>query len=568
MKRVSLFLFCLLFNVCNVLIAKTLAFPGAEGFGRYASGGRGGHVITVTSLEDYTSAEEPIEGTLRWALNQYVHQEEIDGKTITVYEPLTIVFNVAGNLFLKEDLKVKRDNLTIAGQTAPGDGICIVGHSMEFNGATGGEMWYWGPRRKNIIVRYMRFRPTIPDETYVTYGTDVENYENVIFDHCTMTWANEEVLAIYDTKYTTVQWCIAAEGLYKANHKKGTRSYCGVWGGQFASYHHNLIAHNDSRNIRFDGARAHDTVAVVDFHNNVVYNWGSNNSGYGLEVEIKVPDVTRNELNMINNYYKHGPATGYKAGTAAKYNDKINRFVRIDQDTASWLAGYQSKHYIEGNYMTNYDDITADNWWCGVQFNTGSVNDTARLKSYFRAATPSPEVAEVIEGTVQTAEDAFLSVLDGVGACAPRRDWQDARIVNETRTGTAIGQGSKKKDGIIDDPQVVGGWPLLQGDPYIDTDGDGIPDAWELENGLNPADAADGAVITESGYSNLELYINSIEPDFTRMPQVEDETLRREETAVDNIQSVRQNSRLVMINGVVMVEKDGELYTIQGQQIR
>ena len=207
------------------------AFPGAEGFGRYAQGGRGGKVVTVTRLDDYTSKETPIEGTLRWALEQYKHTEEIEGKTITVYEPLTIVFNVAGNIRLKEELKVKRDYLTIAGQSAPGSGNCITGRSMTFNGATGGELWYYGPRRKHLIVRYLRFRPSVPeDQSYVSYGTDVENYEDVIFDHCTMTWANEECLAIYDTHNTTVQYCIAAEGLYQANHKKGTRSYCGVWG--------------------------------------------------------------------------------------------------------------------------------------------------------------------------------------------------------------------------------------------------------------------------------------------------------------------------------------------------
>ncbi len=559
MKRIII---VFLLGIFSYASAQTLAFPEAEGFGRFASGGRGGKVVTVTTLEDYTSKEEPIEGSLRWALAQHVTQQEIDGKTVTIYEPLTIVFNVAGSIKLREDLKVKRDNLTIAGQTAPGDGICISGHSMTFNGATAGEMWYWGPRRKNLIIRYLRFRPTIPtDQSYVTYGTDVENYENVIFDHCTMTWANEECLAIYDTRMTTVQWCIAAEGLYFANHKKGYRSYCGVWGGQFASYHHNLIAHNDSRNIRFNGARAHDTIAVVDFHNNVVYNWGSNNSGYGLEVEVKVPDVTRNELNMVGNYYKHGPASGYN-NKAASPTNKVNRIVRIDQDTVSWYNGYQSRHYIEDNYLSNYPEITADNWWCGVQFN---YSDTTLMKTLFRASNISAEVSELLEGKLQTAEEAFQSVLAGVGACAPRRDWQDARIVEETRNGTASGKGSKNKDGIIDDPQAVGGWPLLQGEPYTDTDLDGIPDSWETEHGLDPEDATDGALITESGYSNLELYINSIPQNFEEMQKIADESFI---TALETIKNSGFNGKIRLQNGIFVIENQGVKISLNGQIIK
>ncbi|MBR1809041.1 MAG: pectate lyase [Paludibacteraceae bacterium] len=560
-------LIAVLLVYCGVICAQTPAFPGAEGFGRYAVGGRGGKVITVTSLDDYTSAETPIEGTLRWALGQYVSQETIDGKTVTVYEPLTIVFNVAGNIVLKEDLKVKRDYLTIAGQTAPGDGICICGHSMTFNGATGGEMWHWGPRRHDVIIRYLRFRPVPPpsaDNKYALYGTDIENYENVILDHCTMTWANEECLAIYDTKNTTVQWCIAAEGLYSANHPKGNRSYCGVWGGQFASYHHNLIAHNDSRNIRFNGARAHDTVAVVEFRNNVVYNWGSNNSGYGLETEIQVEGVTRNELNMFCNYYKHGPASGYNNKAAGPTN-KVNRLVRIDQTKESVDAGFAGRHYIADNYLSNYPDVTADNWWCGVQFN--NYKDTALAKSIFRSADYSPEVQAILPAETETAEEAFLSVLSGAGACAPRRDWQDARIVEETRTGTASGKRTRQADGIINHPSAVGGWPLLQGEPYTDTDLDGIPDSWETEHGLDPEDATDGAKITESGYSNLELYINSIPQDFSPMNPIADETLIPQEAAVEDIIIHDQDGKLLMRDGIILLQKDGKTYTFRGEEV-
>ncbi len=302
-----------------------IAFPGAEGFGKYAVGGRGGKVVAVTNLDDYKSTDTPISGSLRWALDQYVSTDSVDRvytaagggdsivkKAVTVYTPLTIVFKVSGTIWLKEDLKVKRDSLTIAGQTAPGDGICIAGRSVLFNGATGGEMFYWGPRRRELVVRYIRFRPGIPRDnsgnptnSFVTYGADMENYENVIFDHCSISWANEECLATYDTKNVTVQWCMITEGLECAYHPKGLRAYCGVWGGQYASYHHNLIAHNVSRTVRFNGSKSHDTIAVIDYRNNVIYNWGNSDAVYTDSIEIP---GGRSEINMINNYYKKGPA--------------------------------------------------------------------------------------------------------------------------------------------------------------------------------------------------------------------------------------------------------------------
>ncbi|MBQ8099693.1 MAG: hypothetical protein IJ169_00200 [Paludibacteraceae bacterium] len=545
------------------------AFPGAEGFGRYAQGGRGGKVVTVTRLDDYTSKETPIEGTLRWALEQYKHTEEIEGKTITVYEPLTIVFNVAGNIRLKEELKVKRDYLTIAGQSAPGSGICITGRSMTFNGATGGELWYYGPRRKHLIVRYLRFRPSVPeDQSYVSYGTDVENYEDVIFDHCTMTWANEECLAIYDTHNTTVQYCIAAEGLYQANHKKGTRSYCGVWGGQFASYHHNLIAHNNSRCIRFNGARSHDTVAVVDYHNNVVYNWGNNGANAeGLEVEVLAKGITRNELNMTGNYYKHGPASGYKDGAKPKASDKVNRFVLIRQTQATVDSGYLSRHYVSGNVITHFPQITADNWWCGVQYKQSPYSsDTALAKRTFRADAPSPEVAALLAGGIQTAEEAYETVLAQVGACAPRRDWQDARLVDEVREGTASGHGSIRLDGIIDHPDSVGGWPLLSGEPYTDSDGDGIPDDWEKSHNMKPDDPEDGARITDSGYSNLEVYLNSIPQDFTPMAPIADDG--KQPTALETTRDDTRGNALIIHNSNIFIRHQDGIYTLTGQKMR
>lgn len=550
-------------GVHTTVRTQTLAFPEAEGFGRYAQGGRGGKVVTVTTLKDYAKDETPVEGSLRWALEQYIHKEtrqrhitKSDGSDsiaegeVTVYEPLTIVFNVSGNICLKEDLKVKRDYLTIAGQSAPGDGICITGHSMLFNGSTGGEMWYWGPRRKHLIVRYLRFRPSTPTagNPFITYGTDIENYEYVIMDHCTMTWANEECLAMYDNKYTTVQWCIVAEGLYNAHHPKGKRSYCGVWGGQFATYHHNLIAHNDSRNIRFNGARAHDTTAVVEYRHNVVYNWGTNNSGYGLEMEIDAPD-TRNELNMFNNYYKHGPASG-NTNSKVSPSNKVNRLVRIDQTRSSVEAGHLSHHFIEGNYLTHYPEVSEDNWFCGVQYS--AYSDTATAKTLFRSATLSPEIG-ILADTTETAEEAYLRVTDMAGANIPKQDFQDRRIAEETKSGTAMGMGTKGKGGIIDDPSVVGGWPLLQGTPYTDSDLDGIPDEWENGHGLDPHNPNDGSVITESGYSNLEIYLNSIEPVATSV-------------ICPVYAAPRPDKRLV--NGALYILYDNNITTLQGHTFK
>ena len=505
---------------------QTLSFPGAEGFGKYATGGRGGKVVTVSSLEDYTDDNNPVKGTLRWALEQHKEVKEIEGKNVTFYEPLTIVFNVSGDIVLLRDLKVKRDNLTIAGQSSPG-GICISGRNMLFNGATTSEMWYWGPRRKNVIIRYLHFRPTPPpDDTYVTYGTDIENYENVIIDHCTLSWANEENLAIYDTKNTTVQWCMIYEGLYNAHHKKGNRSYCGVWGGQFASYHHNLIANHDSRNVRFNGVRNGDTLAIIDYRNNVVYNWGSNNSGYGLEIKPDFSPESRNELNMVNNYYKKGPATS--TSTQIKYNNKAHRLVCIDQSViknanGDTITGDYCNHYVSGNYIFGFPEVTADNWNYGVQYKYAPYQTNLELSlRTFRSITPSPEVESVWPSNLESAEESFEKVLNDAGCNIPYRDFQDDRIVNEVRSGTVSAGGSYgDMKGIIDTPTVVGGWPVYEPLKYVDTDEDGIPDEWENSNGLDANDVIDGSIVCSDGYSNLEHYLNGIKPIVTSIEIVD-----------------------------------------------
>lgn len=219
------FLLAIALFVYHFLSAQIPAFPGAEGFGKYATGGRGGKVVEVTNLNDTGT------GSFRWAFTQFPDS------------PITIVFKVSGIIDLQSQIKVNRSNFTVAGQTAPGDGICLKGNSFIVNGARSVSQ---GGNHGNIIIRYIRSRPGSTLATGV-YGFDMENCHDVIIDHCSFSWANEECAALYDTKNTSVQWCIMSEGLYNAGHAKGVRSYCGVWGGQNASYHHNLIAHQNSR---------------------------------------------------------------------------------------------------------------------------------------------------------------------------------------------------------------------------------------------------------------------------------------------------------------------------------
>lgn len=430
------------------LQAQQLAFPGAEGFGRFTTGGRGGVVYEVTNLNDSGL------GSFRDAVNRTGAR--------------TIVFRVSGTITLLSPLPIKNGNLTIAGQTAPGDGIAIRNNTVTVDA-------------DNVIIRFIRFR--LGDEAQVVndaiWGRE---RQNIIIDHCSLSWSVDETGSFYDNKNFTMQWCILSESLYSSVHGKGNHGYGGIWGGQGATFHHNLLAHHSSRNPRFNGARYSNRpdLELVDFRNNVIYNWGSN-SAYGGE---------RGNHNIVNNYYKYGPAT-----SSSKRNRILDAAAPSDAELGRW--------YINGNYVHGYPAITADNWAGGVQNVSSAQLAMIKVNEPFNYAPVR----------TQTAEEAFVTVLDSVGAILPKRDAVDARIVNEARTGTATYGGVYGAGkGIIDTQATVGGWPTLNSEPApVDADKDGMPDAWETANGLNPTDPADrNGDYNGNGYTNLEKYLNSL----------------------------------------------------------
>ena len=426
----------------GVSTAQVPAFPGAEGWGRFATGGRGGAVVEVTNLND----KGP--GSLRAAV-------QADG-------PRTVVFRVSGTIALRSDLTIEKDGITLAGQTAPGDGICVRNYPVVV-------------AADNVIIRFLRFRPGDEkrSEGDALTGT---NHDRIIIDHCSMSWGIDEVSSFYKNRNFTMQWCLLSESLNRSSHHKGPHGYGGIWGGESATFHHNLLSHHTSRNPRFNGSRGMGPSGgeTVDFRNNVIYNWGFN-SAYGGE---------GGRYNIVCNYYKPGPAT--KSGSV-RY-----RIVNPWDDKAVW--------YLEGNCVEGDSTVTADNWHGGVQ------TDSIEAK---RADRPFP-CAPV---RTQTADNAYRLVLSEAGAVLPKRDAVDARIVEEVRTGTAAfggewGPGS----GIIDSQTGVGGWPALRSTPAPrDRDHDGMPDAWERGHGLNPSDSSDGNRDPDGdGYTNLEDYLNGL----------------------------------------------------------
>lgn len=423
------------------------AFPGAEGYGAAATGGRGGAVYIVTNLNDSGP------GSLRAALNHN--------------EPRTIVFHVSGTIHLYSDLSLMYPNVTIAGQTAPGDGICIANGSLKAG-------------YDNVIIRYIHCRlgdcwpdGTDNNDTDATWG---RNGNTMIFDHVTASWSVDETFSYYSNQNFTAQWCLMSESLRYSHHEKEVHGYGGIWGGTNSSWHHNLLAHHSSRNPRIEG----DVVNNVDLRNNVIYNWGFN-SCYGGEQAT---------VNIINCYYKYGPATG------SGVRDRIvNSSRHTDGSYGQW--------YVHGNYVYGYPNVTADNR-LGVDPQGGSGD-----RSLCLTTAPFPAAA-VYPVTTQSALEAYQAVLNDAG-CSLYRDSVDVRIVNEVATGTATYGGVTGEGlGIIDSQDTVGGWPVLESMPALtDSDSDGMPDVWELSRGLNPNDAADRNDDRDGdGYTNLEEYLN------------------------------------------------------------
>lgn len=466
---------------------KTPAFPGAEGFGRYVSGGRGGNVYHVTSL-----ADDGTEGTLRWAL----------GKT----GAKTIVFDVSGTIHLQSSLDIAIGNVTIAGQTAPGDGICVADYPVAI-------------KANNVIVRYMRFR--LGNKNVLLNGDDGwdafggMDQENIIVDHCSVSWSIDECLSVLGNKNTTVQWCLVAQSLVNSGHSKGAHGYGGNWGGSGASFHHNLIAHHSSRTPRLGPRPTTQLDERMDMRNNVIYNFGGNGcyGGEGMTV------------NIVNNYYKPGPGSptdkkGYRiAGIGIRTQSYVDTYPAYAPALHLW-----GKYFVTGNYNTKYSSVNNDNWTYGIinQIDANGCDGTftAETKDSIKLAEPMDFVAT----TTHSADDAYDRVLDYAGASLSR-DSFDELMVSDARNGAASYTGKGLSKGFVnsqDDNRPAdaaddwSAWPTLNSTAApVDTDGDGMPDEWEKSNGLDPSDPSDGKTIGTDGYSNLENYLNSLVADIT-----------------------------------------------------
>lgn len=428
---------------------QTLAFPGAEGFGRFTTGGRGGEVIYVTNLNDHGP------GSLRAAINAVGARY--------------ILFKVSGTIELKSDLEIKNGDLTIAGQTAPGDGITIRNYSTSIEAS-------------NVIIRFLRFRmgDAAGNEGDALGG---RYQEDIMIDHCSISWATDENASFYSNENFTMQWCIISESLNNSIHHKGIHGYGGIWGGAPATFHHNLLAHNNSRNPRFSGSSttSNSSDELTDFRNNVIYNWYGN-STYGGE--------SPGRFNMVNNYYKAGPATP---------GSKQYRIIEPYEPYGSF--------YIDGNYVVGSNDITEDNWNGGVQYRDGGCPEEEIRQQ---------EPFDFQIGHTHTAQKAYRKVLAYAGVSL-HRDSVDVRIIKEVRNGTATYEGSKTGlPGIIDSQEDVGGWPELESKPApTDTDKDGMPDNWEEKKGLNPNEPNTNGHDLSEVYCNVEVYLHSLVKNIT-----------------------------------------------------
>ncbi len=461
------------------------AFPGAMGGGAHSFGGRGGKVYVVTTLADSGP------GSFREAC-------EAAG-------PRIVVFNVAGIIHLKMPVYIEAPYITIAGQTAPGDGICIAGQSVMDD-------------THDVVIRYIRFRRGITDifnRQSCLAGSPVGN---IIIDHCSASWGNDQTMDTYRHMYLppgsthweklptvndTIQWCIVSEGLNTWNHAFG-----GDWGGRNSTFTHNLFACNTARNPSI--AMSYD----FNFVNNVLFNWRHRSIDGG--------DM-HSRINMINNYFKPGPVT---------YDNPVR--YRVVEPAASWSkkdpVSRWGKVYAEGNYVVGYPKVTADNWDGGVQFqeNNHLITNPARLKQVtaeVRVNQPFPMTPIPIE----TAQEAYTAVLAGAGDTLPVRDPVDTRIIKEVRTGITWGMGEHIREtqmghlpkndigvagnGIITSIAQVGGYPAYTGTPRTDLNADGIPAWWIKKYQLNPNDPnLANEDLTGDGYTVMDAYLDGLNP--------------------------------------------------------
>ena len=456
------------------------AFPGAEGGGKYSFGGRGGKVVVVTSLADRGP------GTLREACQETVG-------------PRIVVFNVAGIIKLNSPIIIEAPYITIAGQTAPGDGICVAGESFWVN-------------THDVVVRHMRFRrgETKVERRDDTFGGNPVG--NIMIDHCSTSWGLDENISFYrhmfdpmdgskelklPTVNVTIQNTISAQALDTYNHAFGS-----TLGGENCSFMRNLWANNAGRNpsIGWNG--------VFNFVNNVIFNW--------VHRSVDGGDYTA-LYNIINNYYKPGPLTPKE--TPIGY-----RMVKPESGRSKLGYRVYGRVYCDGNIMDGNEKVTKNNWDGGVQVedqeNAGQYTDSMKWNVPF----PMPEL------TIMSAQKAYDFVLENVGANIPKRDIVDQRVIEHVRTGKVFYDTKADsidfyqfkyrrlpkdsyKYGIITDIRQVGGYPEYKGESYIDTDKDGMPDAWEKKYGLNPNDPSDAVKdCNGDGYTNIEKYINAINP--------------------------------------------------------
>lgn len=489
------------------------AFPGAEGHGRYVTGGRGGKVVHVTNLNDSGT------GSFRSA--------------VSGSDKKIVVFDVGGIIALNSDLNIG-DNTTILGQTAPNPGITL--------------RYYTIRPGSNNIVRFVRFRRG--EERNVNDGADAtwqREKTGIILDHCSFSWSIDEIASFYDNRNFTMQWCTLGEALANPGHSKGEHSYGGIWGGKGASFHHNFLCHMQNRAPRFCGARydwnGYDNTQyansiqaeIVDFRNCVMYNWGNGNGCYG--------GTGGGHINIVNNYYKAGPGT---ANT--KRVTQISVATNDNADGTPFL-GYCARYYINGNYVTAAGSEAENYDWKGVIYDSGTFTingekycaDANHLYgdniTYVKNGSnvdcvPIKMDAPAATGdvTTHTAQKAYEKVLAYCGA-SMYRDGVDARYMSEAQNGTTtyIGSATKTGDGktvthrkgIIDYVKDQGEYTLSStAHPSgYDTDNDGMPDAWETANGLNPNDASDAKTYTldsKGFYTNLEVFANALIEDLIK----------------------------------------------------